>query len=186
MFPDDHNSRHRLIVVYKTAFYSFYLPVALAMLACNIPSIDGPSDPYALASSILIPLGTYFQIQDDFLDFAGTPEQIGKIGTDIVDNKCSWCINVALSLASPAQLKVLEENYGQKDSAKEAKVKAVFEEVGVREKYAGYEEGVYGELMALIGGITEGGLEGAVGAGGERLRREVFTSFLHKIYKRTK
>ena len=172
-------------MLYKTAYYSFYLPVALAMYLCGIPHTP-TSDPYELSLSILLPLGTYFQVQDDFLDFAGTPEQIGKIGTDIVDNKCSWCINVALSLASPAQLRVLEENYGQKDSEKEAKVKAVFEAVGVREKYASYEEGVYGELMALIGGIPEGGLEGSVGAGGERLRREVFTSFLHKIYKRTK
>jgi len=48
------------------------------------------------ALDILVPLGEYFQIQDDYLDYSGTPEQIGKIGTDIMDNKCSWCINTAL------------------------------------------------------------------------------------------
>ncbi|KAH7867768.1 farnesyl pyrophosphate synthetase [Lentinula edodes] len=67
--------KHSMIVVYKTAFYSFYLPVALAMLFCCVPTF------------ILIPLGEYFQIQDDFLDFAGVPAQIGKVGTDIIDNK---------------------------------------------------------------------------------------------------
>ncbi|KAK0184181.1 hypothetical protein F5146DRAFT_1125816 [Armillaria mellea] len=29
------------------------------------------------------------QIQDGFLDFSGTPEQIGKISTGILDNKRS-------------------------------------------------------------------------------------------------
>ena len=130
-----------MIVVYKTAYYSFYLPVALAMYLCGI-SHQESQDPYALASSILIPLGEYFQVQDDYLDFAGTPEQIGKIGTDIVDNKCSWCINTALAVASPAQRKVLDENYGRKDAEKEARVKAVFEELDVRGRYARYEVGV--------------------------------------------
>lgn len=39
---------------------------------------------YDLALSILIPLGEYFQVQDDFLDCYGAPEVIGKIGTDIL------------------------------------------------------------------------------------------------------
>ena len=109
--------RHSLIVIYKTAFYSFYLPVALAMLMCRIPSDPSePSDPYKLSLEILLPLGEYFQIQDDYLDFAGTPEQIGKVGTDIIDNKCSWCINTALSVATPSQRAVLDANYGRKDS----------------------------------------------------------------------
>ncbi|TCD66037.1 Farnesyl pyrophosphate synthetase [Steccherinum ochraceum] len=171
--------RHRLIVVYKTAFYSFYLPVALAMRVCNIPSIDGPSDPYAFASSILIPLGTYFQIQDDFLDFSAPPEILGKIGTDIIDNKCSWCINVALAHASPTQRAVLDANYGQKNAESEAKVKEVFEQVGIREKYATYEEGVYKEIISLIETIPSQGSK-------EGLKREVFKSFLDKIYKRQK
>ncbi|TFK38308.1 isoprenoid synthase domain-containing protein [Crucibulum laeve] len=180
--------RHRLIVIYKTAYYSFYLPVALAMYMSNIPesytapSPSSPSQsetvhPYALAQSILIPLGEYFQIQDDWLDFSGTPEQIGKIGTDIVDNKCSWVVNTALALANPEQRRVLDENYGRKDGNKEEKVKQVFGELKVGEKYAAYEEKVVGELKERIGRIQE--VEGG-------LRREVFESFLGKIYRRSK
>ncbi len=75
------------------------------------------------ASKILIPLGEYFQAQDDYLDCFGTHEQIGKIGTDIVDNKCSWLINVALAHASTEQRKVLDECYGRKDAEKERRVK---------------------------------------------------------------
>ncbi|GAW02909.1 farnesyl-diphosphate synthase [Lentinula edodes] len=142
--------KHSMIVVYKTAFYSFYLPVALAMLFCCVPTS----------------LGEYFQIQDDFLDFAGVPAQIGKVGTDIIDNKCSWCINTALSLATPDQRKILNENYGVKPTREETefakkiaegkngeeqgylgeaerRVKAVFEEIGLREIYAEYEKNAY-------------------------------------------
>jgi len=63
---------------------------------------------YALALSILIPMGEYFQVQDDYLDCYGGAEKIGKIGTDILDNKCSWCINTALKKADARQRKILD------------------------------------------------------------------------------
>ncbi|KIM77231.1 hypothetical protein PILCRDRAFT_625473 [Piloderma croceum F 1598] len=158
--------KHQFIVIYKTAYYSFYLPVALAMYMTRIPSTYtlnySTPDPYKIALDILLPLGEYFQIQDDFLDYSGTPEQIGKIGTDIIDNKCSWCIITALTIASPAQRKVLDENYGQKDTTKEAKVKVVFKEIPDVKVTPTYDD------------------EPAV------LQRQVFKTFLDKIYKRTK
>ena len=172
-------------MIFKTAYYSFYFPVALALYMCNIPesytvpAADGTATvvrPYDIAREILIAIGEYFQIQDDFLNYSGCPEQIGKIGTDIVDNKCSWCINKALSLATAEQRTVLEENYGRKDPVKEARVKEVYEQVGLRQIYAEYEESTYQTLSAKIGAIPETGA----------LKREVFTSFLHKIYKRSK
>ena len=176
--------RHKLIVIYKTAYYSFYLPVACAMLLSHIPESYAvptvPSStvrPYDIALSILIPLGEYFQIQDDFLDFAGTPEQIGKIGTDILDNKCSWVINTALKIANPDQRKILDENYGRKDAEKEKKVKKIFEELEIRDIYTKYEETAVSLLRQKISQVVE--VDGG-------LKREVFDSFLGKIYKRTK
>ncbi|KAF9232236.1 isoprenoid synthase domain-containing protein [Melanogaster broomeanus] len=178
--------KHAFIVQYKTAYYSFYLPVALAMRVCGVPETytlnSQTIEPYKLALSILLPLGEYFQIQDDFLDYAGTPEQIGKIGTDIVDNKCSWCVNIALFIATPEQRKVLDENYGQKDVAKEAIVKALYDELGLRERYAVYEESAKERIDKLIEQVPEpeeAGIDGCV------LRRAVVTRFLNKIYKRT-
>ncbi|KAJ6504487.1 isoprenoid biosynthesis-like protein [Mycena vulgaris] len=175
--------RHQLIVTYKTAYYSFYLPVALAMRMARVPESGAPSQgiaPYKVALAILLPLGEYFQVQDDFLDFAGTPEQLGKVGTDIIVNKCSWCINTALAVASEEQRRVLDDSYGRKGAGEE-RVKAVFEAVGLRERYAEYEKKTYEKLSGMIESIPEG-LDGERGV----LRREVFTVFLDKIYKRTK
>ncbi|THH07126.1 hypothetical protein EW146_g9412 [Bondarzewia mesenterica] len=175
--------RHSIIVTYKTAYYSFYLPVAAAMLMCQIPRNSSPlSNPYQAARSILLPLGEYFQVQDDFLDFAGTPEQLGKIGTDIVDNKCSWCINTALAISIPAQRAVLDANYGRKDVDCERRVKAVFEEVGIRARYETYEADAYRRISEMIDQVLEdAGVEGEV-----VLKRDVFRKFLEKIYKRQK
>lgn len=103
-FTDGIGTRHQLIVIYKTAYYSFYLPVALGMRYAGIHSDEA----YAAALSILIPIGEYFQVQDDYLDCYGTPEQIGKVGTDILDNKCSWNVNIALQNANEKQRKVLD------------------------------------------------------------------------------
>jgi len=178
-------SRHRTIVIYKTAVYSFYLPVALALLLCGFPvEKKNESDPdyYKLALDILLPLGEYFQIQDDYLDFAGTPEQIGKIGTDIMDNKCSWCINTALAHANPTQRTILDANYGRKDASAEAEVKKVFQEVGVDALYEEYESKAYARINGLIDAVPE-----VTSPCGEAvLRRAVFRVFLEKIYKRTK
>lgn len=140
--------------------------------------------PYQLALDILLPLGEYFQVQDDFLDYSGTPEQIGKIGTDIIDNKCSWPVNTALAAASPTQRKVLDENYGQKDAAKEKKIKEVYEELDVRGRYAKYEDDAYKRILGLIETIPE--VPAGPSEGETVVRREVFISFLEKIYKRTK
>ena len=79
---------------------------------------------------------------------------------------------------------MLDANYGRKDAEAEARVKALYEELGIREKYAVYEEGAYTRIMGLIESIP---VEGAdVGAGEVRLKREVFKAFLDKIYKRQK
>lgn len=98
---------YKYIVEYKTAYYSFYLPVALAMTFAGGYSQES----FEEAKTVLLALGEYFQIQvnfnvnkDDFLDCYGSPEVIGKIGTDIQDNKCSWLIVQAILVANPEQL----------------------------------------------------------------------------------
>ncbi|SCZ95028.1 BZ3500_MvSof-1268-A1-R1_Chr11-3g03554 [Microbotryum saponariae] len=166
--------KHHLIVVYKTAFYSFYLPVALAMHMSGVTTESS----YKKALDILLPMGEYFQVQDDYLDCYGTPEQIGKIGTDILDNKCSWLINAALAKADEGQRKVLDENYGVKSSESEARVKEVYKQLGLAQAFDEYEAESYKRINALIETIPE--------QGGDGLKREVFRAFLKKVYKRQK
>ena len=163
-------SKYTFIVIYKTAYYSFYLPVALALHYLQLAS---PSN-LKQARDILIPMGEYFQIQDDYLDAFGDPAVIGKIGTDIKDNKCGWLINQALLICTPEQRGILDENYGQKNDAKEAKVRTLYEELQLEKRYQDYEEKRVDELRKMIDSVDES----------EGLKKDVFQVFLSKIYKR--
>jgi len=161
--------RYTSIVKYKTAFYSFYLPIALAMI------VSGIKDPalFAKARQILLEMGEYFQIQDDVLDCYGAPEVIGKIGTDIQDNKCSWLVVKALAKVNPKQMKILEENYGQHDPKKVAKVKKLYIELELEQEFNEYEEASYKSIRKLMDEVTT-------------MPIEIFEFMLGKIYKRSK
>lgn len=164
--------KYTFIVIYKTAYYSFYLPVALALYYLQLATPTNLKQ----AHDILIPMGEYFQVQDDYLDAFGDPSVIGKIGTDIKDNKCGWLINQALLICTPEQRQLLDENYGKKDDAKEAKVKKLYEELQLERRYQDYEEKRVGEIRKMIDSVD----------GSEGLTKQVFESFLAKIYKRGK
>ncbi|CCJ30912.1 unnamed protein product [Pneumocystis jirovecii] len=164
--------KHSFIIEYKTTFYSFYLPVVLAM---NMAGITDEKD-FNQARDILVPLGKYFQIQDDFLDCFGDPNITGKIGTDIVENKCTWLINKALEKATPKQRKILEENYGKKNMDSEIIVKKLYEEMGLREEFELYEKESVSYIKELISKVDES----------RGLKKDIFITFLNKIYKRYK
>jgi len=160
---------HRRIVQYKTAYYSFYLPVACALL------LSGENlDNYGAVENILVEMGTYFQVQDDYLDCYGDPEFIGKIGTDIEDYKCSWLVVEALERADESQKHILFENYGKKDPACVAKVKNLYKELNLEAVFQDYEKESYKKLIADIEAQPSIAVQ------------SVLKSFLHKIYKRQK
>ena len=162
-------ARYCTIVRYKTAFYSFYAPVALGMIAGGISNDAALST----ARSICMQLGEYFQVQDDYLDCYGDPEIIGKIGTDIQDSKCSWLVVQALKLSSPAQREVIEANYGKDDAACIQRVKDVYKELALSEAYAAYEARAYEDITRSIERVAD-------------VPREIFSSLLAKIYKRSR
>ncbi|CAL5024984.1 unnamed protein product [Urochloa decumbens] len=117
---------HR-IVKYKTSYYSFYLPVACALLLNGAKLSD-----YIELKNLLIEMGVYFQIQDDYLDCFGDTKVIGKVGTDIEDCKCSWLIVQAMELANENEMKILYENYGKSDPQCVAAVKNVYKELDLQ------------------------------------------------------
>lgn len=63
------------------------------------------------AETILLPMGHFFQVQDDFLDCYGDPKVIGKHGTDIEDGKCTWLIVTALSKCNQLQLQEIQVSF---------------------------------------------------------------------------
>ncbi|XP_038166830.1 farnesyl pyrophosphate synthase isoform X2 [Arvicola amphibius] len=162
--------RYKSIVKYKTAFYSFYLPVAAAMYMAGI---DGEKE-HANAMKILLEMGEFFQIQDDYLDLFGDPSVTGKVGTDIQDNKCSWLVVQCLLRATPQQRQILEENYGQKDPEKVAQVKALYEALDLPAVFLKYEEDSYSRLKSLVEQYSA------------PLPPAIFLELAKKIYKRKK
>ncbi|KAM9353400.1 farnesyl pyrophosphate synthase isoform 2-T2 [Symphorus nematophorus] len=162
--------RYEAIVKYKTAFYSFYLPVAAAMYIAGIKSEEEHNN----AKHILLEMGEFFQIQDDYLDCYGDPAVTGKIGTDIQDNKCSWLVVKALEIMTPEQRAELEACYGRHDDASVEKVKALYNTLQMPTLYRRYEDESYQRLQKLIA------------AHAQNLPHAVFLNFANKIYKRDK
>ncbi|OXU18892.1 hypothetical protein TSAR_016867 [Trichomalopsis sarcophagae] len=160
--------RYNSIVKYKTGYYSFVMPVQLAMY------FAGVKDPemHRQAKTILLEMGHFFQVQDDYLDCFGDPQVTGKQGTDIQEGKCSWLVVVALQRATPAQRKVLEECYGINDPEKIAKVKQLYNDLGLQMTYSIYEEESYNLMNTHIQQISRG------------LPHDLFFKFLEKIYRR--
>lgn len=157
------------IVQYKTAYYSFYLPVACALLMAG-ENLEN----YVDVKNILVEMGTYFQVQDDFLDCFGDPEFIGKIGTDIEDFKCSWLVVQALEKATDDQLSILSESYGKSDPTHVVRVKTLYKDLNLQEVFLEYERSSYENLISCIDVQPS------------KTVQEVLKSFLHKIYKRQK
>nr|AEK32004.1 mitochondrial isoprenyl diphosphate synthase [Rhopalosiphum padi] len=157
------------IVKYKTAYYSFFLPVCLAMRMTNI----NDQDIFRQAKAILLEMGQFFQVQDDFLDCYGDPEVTGKIGTDIEDGKCSWLAVTALQKVNSEQKKIMEDNYGIDDPANVAIIKDLYEQLKLPNEYQLYEEESYKLINTRIQHLSQG------------LSQDMFLKFLKKIYKRT-
>jgi farnesyl diphosphate synthase len=172
-------SRWQLIVQYKTSYYSFYLSVAFAMLLKGISNQEA----YIAARIILIIMGVYFQAQDDYLDCYATPEQLGKVGTDIQDKKCGWLFTKAYhELSSTEQQSYLQTHYGKckVGSMEEQKIKELYSSLGLPKLYQEYEQASYDKIMALRDSDVGTTLTSA------GVPWQVFQTFLQKVYKRSK
>ncbi|KAL5199965.1 hypothetical protein ABZP36_021168 [Zizania latifolia] len=100
-------------------------------VACALLLSGENLDNFGDVKNILVEMGAYFQVQDDYLDCYGDPEFIGKIGTYIEDYKCSWLVVQALERADENQKHILFENYGKSDPECVAKVKGLYKELNL-------------------------------------------------------
>lgn len=164
-------NRYNYIVKYKTAYYSFALPVGLGMRLAGIHD----EKMHKLSRKILLEMGHFFQVQDDYLDCFGDPEITGKNGTDIQDGKCSWLIVVALQRANKEQKQVLKECYGSSNEANVSRVKNIYEELRIPHVFRNYEEESYLDIQTHIDQLP---------GGGEVIPAQIFTTFLERIYRR--
>jgi len=82
MYTFDH---YRRIVKYKTSYYTFCLPVGLAMILGGVENSCWEN-----TREILLKFEEYFQVHDDYLDCFGDPKETGKVETDIMKSKCTY------------------------------------------------------------------------------------------------
>lgn len=80
-------------------------------------------------------LGTAFQIQDDYLDAFGSPENFGKtVGGDIIENKKTLLYIKAFELADTSQKEQLRVAYSLKNTEEKiTTVKKLFVETGAEQ-----------------------------------------------------
>lgn len=161
--------RYATIVQFKTAYYTFSLPIRLAMYLVGI------SDPnvHKEAEEILLKIGHFFQAQDDYLDCFGNPQVTGKIGTDIEDGKCSWLFIQAKNLANDNQRKLLYQHYGCKSEESIQIVRNLYKELCLEKIFAEYEQQKYHDICSRIEQIEE-----------KILPKDLFHMVLTMIYKR--
>jgi len=170
-FPIDYQ---RATNIYKSAIYSFYLPVALSMIVCGFPvekvsTVD--FNYYDIVLDIVLPIGEYAQIQGEYFD-----SRSGNL-----PKHRSWCFDVVRTSGSPEQLATLEKYFEKEDSTSQLHVRSVFTEAGVDARYEQYSEDAYTRISALIDALPE--LRSP--SGDAVLRRSVFRALLEEIHYHT-
>uniref|UniRef100_A0A803LL88 Farnesyl pyrophosphate synthase n=1 Tax=Chenopodium quinoa TaxID=63459 RepID=A0A803LL88_CHEQI len=155
----------RRISKYKTAYGTFYTPFACALL------MPGKKlDDYNDVKDILLEMGIYFQVQDDYLDCFGDPEMIGKIE----EFKCSWLVVKALEVCNEEQKKLLRDNYGKSDPANVDAVKCLYKDLNLQGIFAEYEIEMYEKLTTRIEALPSKSVQ------------SMLKSYLGKMFKRQK
>ncbi len=139
------------MIEYKTAVL---IAVALKLGAIIAgASIESQNKIYQFGKN----LGLAFQLQDDYLDAFGNPQNFGKqVGGDIIANKKTYLYLKAIELATPEQKKALLDLYSiqPKDpSDKIESIKELFQSSGaalrIQDEIAHFTQKAFGNLQFL-------------------------------------
>lgn len=135
------------IVRLKTSYYSFYEPMAVAILLARRDADERDALlKQALDLSLLV--GDYFQRKDDYGDLTKPG------GTDIACGKCTWLVLHALRHArDDAQRDELRASYGrgEGDADAEARVRAIYDATDVHAAFAAYEAEARARIKVACG-----------------------------------
>ncbi|XP_055699824.1 farnesyl pyrophosphate synthase-like [Phlebotomus papatasi] len=160
--------QYKNIAIHKTSYYGYYLPIASAL---HLAGYTSP-EIFQQAKEILLEIGLFFQIQDDFIDCFGDPKLTGKIGTDIQDGKCTWLSVTCVQRATDAQKEIMKECYGKDDTEAIARIKQLYEELSLPDIYATYEKESYNRIKTQIQKISQ------------KVSGDIFLFFMNKLYNR--
>ncbi|XP_029175940.1 farnesyl pyrophosphate synthase-like [Nylanderia fulva] len=160
--------RFNNIAEYKCSYYTYILPITLAM------HLAGVKDPEKLrqTKTILLEMGHFYQVQDDYLGCYAKSEVVGKTSTDIQEGKCTWLIVMALQRATSEQRKILEECFGSSDPEKVQRVVQLYNDMGLPNMYSMYEEETYNLIVTHIQQMSCG------------LSHDLLLLLLNRMYRR--
>ncbi|EUD67134.1 farnesyl pyrophosphate synthase [Plasmodium inui San Antonio 1] len=128
---------YKNIVIHKTAYYSFFLPIMCGMLLAGI-SIDNLI--YKKIEDISMLMGEYFQIHDDYLDIFGDSTKTGKVGSDIQNNKLTWPLVKTFEVCSESDKIKIVKNYGKNNLACVKIIDSIYEQYKIKKHYENYEK----------------------------------------------
>jgi farnesyl diphosphate synthase len=134
------------IVKYKTSFYTFVLPMNLAMTMAGIRD----NRMRERVRDLMLEMGYLLQVKNDYFDVFGNPEDTGKIGSDITGNTCSWLVVSALEKATDEQRKIILENYGQKSLENVNAIKELYIQLRIPEYYQKFKDDKYRSINKQI------------------------------------
>ncbi|PLB52335.1 terpenoid synthase [Aspergillus steynii IBT 23096] len=161
--------QYRSITLLKGGYYSFYLSVLLGLQYLKIATPLNVKQ----TEDILVPLGQFYQVQNDYLDVFGDSARTGKIGNDIQENKCSWVVIQALRICNERQRETICQNYGTPAVEMAREVQKVFESLPLIALFARETEELFEGLRIKIRDLDEG----------EGLRKGIFELLVEDIHR---
>lgn len=142
------------VVRFKTAFYTFWLPCELGILVSGVKYSETE---IKILKSVCLLLGELFQAQDDMLDCFGETSDIGKVGRDIEEGKCTWLLYTALEssdLGSRNEIvRLFSDAKISADPAIVQQVKSIYTSLNMKAKYEEFFDGMSEEIKGKISGL---------------------------------
>ncbi|CAH1640241.1 unnamed protein product [Spodoptera littoralis] len=134
------------IALNKSSFYTFKLPIFVALFLVN----NGQNMATTELHQFCIELGRLMIVQDDYMDVYGCVKVTGKNGRDIQEGKSTWLAVTALQRCNSAQLSIFKEYYGSNDLEHVQRIKQLYDELKLPDVYEQYELKMYKRLLHRI------------------------------------